>query len=62
MLRSDLDPVPALTSARGTGVGFAVAMQPVAAHAITTDTVGGEAAARDGWPCCLDWLRENGVA
>ena len=35
MLRSDLDPAPALTSARGTGVGFAVAMQPVAAHTIT---------------------------
>jgi carboxymethylenebutenolidase len=40
MLRSDLDPVPALTSARGTGVGFAVAMQPVAAHTIVTDTAG----------------------
>ena len=40
MLRSDLDPAPALTSARGTGVGFAVAMQPVAAHTIVTDTVG----------------------
>jgi carboxymethylenebutenolidase len=38
MLRSDLDPAPALTSARGTGVGFAVAMQPVAAHTIVTDT------------------------
>lgn len=40
MLRSDLDPVPALTSATGTGVGFAVAMQPVAAHTITSDTAG----------------------
>ena len=40
MLRSDLDPAPALTSARGTGVGFAVAMQPVAAHTIVTDTAG----------------------
>jgi len=40
MLRSDLDPVPSLTSATGTGVGFAVAMQPVAAHTIATDTVG----------------------
>ena len=40
MLRSDLDPVPSLPSARGTGVGFAVAMQPVAAHTIATDTVG----------------------
>jgi carboxymethylenebutenolidase len=38
MLRSDLDPAPSLTSARGTGVGFAVAMQPVAAHTIVTDT------------------------
>jgi len=27
-------------SARGTGVGFAVAMQPVAAHTIATDTAG----------------------
>jgi len=40
MLRSDLDPVPALTSARGTGVGFAVAVQPVAAQTIVTDTAG----------------------
>jgi carboxymethylenebutenolidase len=40
MLRSDLDPAPALTSARGTGVGFAVTMQPVAAHTIVTDTAG----------------------
>jgi len=40
MLRNDLDPAPALTSARGTGVGFAVAMQPVAAHTIVTDTAG----------------------
>jgi len=40
MLRTDLDPAPALTSARGTGVGFAVAMQPVAAHTIVTDTAG----------------------
>jgi carboxymethylenebutenolidase len=40
MLRSELDPAPALTSARGTGVGFAVAMQPVAAHTIATDTAG----------------------
>ena len=40
MLRSDLDPAPSLTSARGTGVGFAVAMQPVAAHTIVTDTAG----------------------
>jgi carboxymethylenebutenolidase len=40
MLRSDLDPAPALTSARGTGVGFAVAMEPVAAHTIVTDAAG----------------------
>ena len=40
MLRSDLDPAPSLTSARGTGVGFAVAMQPVAAHTIVTDAAG----------------------
>jgi carboxymethylenebutenolidase len=40
MLRSELDPVPAMTSARGTGVGFAVATQPVAAHTIVTDTAG----------------------
>jgi len=40
MLRSDLEPVPSLTSPSGTGVGFAVAMQPVAAHTIATDTVG----------------------
>src|SRR6478735_932601 len=40
MLRSDLDSAPSLTSARGTGVGFAVAMQPVAAHTIVTDTAG----------------------
>src|SRR6186713_797942 len=40
MLRTDLDPVPALTSARGTGVGFAVAVQPVAAQTIVTDTAG----------------------
>jgi carboxymethylenebutenolidase len=40
MLRSDLDPVPSLTSARGTGVGFAVAIEPVAAHTIATDSVG----------------------
>jgi len=40
MLRTDLDPAPALTSARGTGVGFAVAMQPVAAPTIVTDTAG----------------------
>jgi carboxymethylenebutenolidase len=38
MLRSDLEPVPSLTSPSGTGVGFAVAMQPVAAHTIVTDT------------------------
>jgi hypothetical protein len=30
MLRSDLDRVPVLTSTRGTGVSFAVAMEPVA--------------------------------
>ena len=40
MLRSDLDPAPSLTSARGTGVGFAVAMQPVAAHTIVTEAAG----------------------
>ena len=40
MLRSGLGPAPSLTSARGTGAGFAVSMQPVAAHTIVTDTVG----------------------
>ena len=51
MLRSDLDPVPALTSARGTGVGFAVAVQPVAAQTIVTDKAGlvaGEVTIRAG--------------
>ncbi len=40
MLRSELDSVPSLAAARGTGAGFAVAMQPVAAHTIATDTIG----------------------
>jgi carboxymethylenebutenolidase len=51
MLRSELDPVPAMTSARGTGVGFAVATQPVAAHTVVTDTAGlvaGEVTIRAG--------------
>ena len=51
MLRSDLDPVPALTSARGPGVGFAVAVQPVAAQTIVTDKAGlvaGEVTIRAG--------------
>jgi hypothetical protein len=38
MLRSELDLAPALASARGTGVGFAVGTPPVAAQAISTDT------------------------
>lgn len=37
MLRSELDSVPSTVAAGGTGVGFAAAMQPVAAHTITTD-------------------------
>ncbi len=60
MLRSDLDPAPALTTARGTGVGFAVAMRPVATHTMPPND--DEAAARDGWQRCLDWMRANGVA
>ncbi len=40
MLRSELDSVLATGSARGAGAGFAIAAQPVAAHAITTDTAG----------------------
>ena len=60
MLRSDLDPAPALTTARGTRVGFVVVMQPVAMHTIRPDY--DEAAARDGWQRCLDWTRANGDA
>ena len=40
MLRSDLDSVPTSAGARGTGVGFAAALQPVAAHTTLTDTAG----------------------
>ena len=40
MLRSELDSVPSAAAARGTGVGFATAMQPVAAHTVKTDTTG----------------------
>ena len=38
MLRTELDAIP--PAARGTGIGFAAAMQPVAAHTITTDDAG----------------------
>ncbi|MDQ6639289.1 MAG: dienelactone hydrolase family protein [Pseudomonadota bacterium] len=41
MLRSELDRVSSsAAAARGTGVGFAAAMEPVAAHAIKTDAAG----------------------
>jgi carboxymethylenebutenolidase len=40
MLRSDLDSAPTMTSGRGTGVGFAEATLPVAAHAIHTEPTG----------------------
>jgi carboxymethylenebutenolidase len=55
MSRSDLLDAPAATAAtpaaRGTGVGFAAATQPVASHTITTDAVGlvaGEATVPSG--------------
>ncbi len=51
MSRSDLLDAPATVRTRGTGVGFAAATQPVAAHTIATDTVGlvaGEATAPSG--------------
>jgi len=114
MLRTDLDPAPALTSAQGTGVGFAVEgarraghgrprrqhrwakggadtgipldsvermkaalaqgsdaarrsqviVYPHAQHAFHADYRPNydEAAARDGWQRCLDWMRANGLA
>ncbi|HZW72690.1 MAG TPA: carboxymethylenebutenolidase, partial [Caldimonas sp.] len=40
MLRTELDAVPPASAPRGTGVGFAAAAGPVAAHTITTDTRG----------------------
>src|SRR4051794_17453459 len=40
MLRSDLDSVPSTQAGRATGVGYAAATAPVAAHAITTDAAG----------------------
>ena len=40
MLRSELDSVPSIAAARATGVGYAAATAPVAAHAITTDAAG----------------------
>ena len=51
MSRTDHLDAPATTVARGTGVGFAAATQPVAAHTIATDTVGlvaGEATVPSG--------------
>jgi len=40
MLRSELDSVPSLAASRATGVGYAAATAPVAAHAINTDSAG----------------------
>jgi len=51
MSRSELLDAPSVSTTRGTGVGFAAATQPVAAHTITTDTVGlvaGEATVPSG--------------
>ena len=51
MSRSDLLDATSATTARGTGVGFATAMQPVASHTIATDTHGllaGEATVPSG--------------
>jgi len=40
MLRTELDAVPPASAPRGTGIGFAAAAGPVAAHAISTDARG----------------------
>jgi len=51
MSRSELFDAPSVSATRGTGVGFAAAIQPVAAHTIATDTAGlvaGEAAVPSG--------------
>jgi carboxymethylenebutenolidase len=40
MLRTELDAIPPATVARGTGIGFAAATWPVAAHTIRTDDAG----------------------
>jgi carboxymethylenebutenolidase len=51
MSRSDLLELPSIPFARGTGVGFAAATQPVATHTILTDTralVAGEATVPSG--------------
>ena len=51
MSRSELFDAPSVSTTRGTGVGFAAATQPVAAHTVTTDTAGlvaGEATVPSG--------------